>query len=96
MTSDGIKLIYDNIVNNLLKFQVLINGSYKDADVHKTEIQGTSIKIYAYLDESFIGTITKFRLVMTNGKIFDERNDNVIKDDSRGLLTVFEYKIREE
>ena len=96
MTSDEIQLIYENIKNNLLKCQVLVNGSYKDVEIQKTEISGTSIKVYAYLDETIVGTITRYRLVMTNGKIFDERNDSVTKDDTRGLLTVFEYKIREE
>ena len=33
---------------------------------------------------------------MTNGKIFDERADNVSKDNNRGLLVLFEYKVREE
>lgn len=96
MTSDGISLIYDNIKNNLLKCQVLVNGSYKDIDIQKTEISGTSIKVYAYLDETITGTITKYRLIMNNGKIFDERNDSVTKDATRGLLTLFEYIIREE
>lgn len=95
MTSDGINLIYDSIKNNLLKCQVLVNGSYKDVDIQKTEISGTSIKVYAYLDESITGTITKYRLIMSNGKIFDERNDSVTKDATRGLLTLFEYIIRE-
>ena len=96
MTSDGISLIYDNIKNNLLKCQVLVDGSYKDIDIQKTEISGTSIKVYAYLDETITGTITKYRLIMNNGKIFDERNDSVTKDATRGLLTLFEYIIREE
>lgn len=96
MTSDGINLIHDSIKNNLLKCQVLINGSYKDVEIQKTEVAGASIKIYTYLDETFVGTITKYRLVMTNGKIFDERTDNVSKDNSRGLLVLFEYNIREE
>lgn len=96
MTSDGIKLIHDSIKNNLLKCQVLINGSYKDVEIQKTELSGTSIKIYAYLDETFVGKITKYKLVMTNGNIFDERTDDISKDNSRGLLVLFEYNIREE
>lgn len=96
MTSDGINLIHDTVKNNLLKCQVLINGTWKDVELQKTEKTSNSIKIFVYLDEDFIGTITKYRLIMTNGKIFDERADNVSKDNNRGLLVLFEYKVREE
>lgn len=96
MTSDGIKLIHESISNNLLKCQVLIAGSYKDVEIQKTEIAGNSIKVFVYLHEDFVGTITKYKLIMTNGKVFDERTDNVSKSDDRGLLVLFEYKIKEE
>lgn len=96
MTSEGIRLIHDSIKNNILKCQVLINGSYKDVEIQKTELSGSSIKIYIYLDETFVGTITKYKLLMTNGSVFDERTDNISKDNSRGLLVLFEYNIREE
>lgn len=95
LTSDGVALLHDSIKNNLLKCQVLINGIYRDVSIQKTEIYGTSIKVYAYLDETLTGTITKYRLVMTNGKIFDEKTDSISKDDTRGLLVLFEYKIME-
>lgn len=96
MTADGIKLIYDCIKDNVLKCQILINGSYKDVEIQKFEVTLDSIKVFVYLDEDVIGNITKYRLIMTNGKIFDERADAISKDNSRGLLTLFQYKIKEE
>lgn len=96
MTSDGIALIYETIKNNLLKCQVLISGSYKDVEIQKVEKTTDSIKVFVYLNEDFTGTITKYRLLTTAGKIFDERTDNISKDNKRGLLTLFEYKIKEE
>ncbi|KGK88048.1 hypothetical protein [Clostridium sp. HMP27] len=96
MTADGIGLIYETIKSNLLKCQVLINGNYKDAEIQKVEKTNDSIKVFVYLDEDFVGTIIKYRLVTIAGKIFDERNDNIQKDNKRGLLTLFEYKIKEE
>lgn len=95
MTADGIKLIYDCIKDNILKCQVLVNSSYKDVEIQKFELGTDSIKIFVYLDEDIIGTITKYRLIMTNGKVFDERVDSVTKDNSRGLLTLFEYQMKE-
>jgi len=96
MTADGINIIYESIKNNILKCQVLVNGSYKDIEIQKYEVTTDSIKIYVYLDEDVVGTITKYRLITTAGKVFDEKNDTISKDGSRGLLTLFEYKIKEE
>ena len=95
MTSDGIRLIYDCITSNIAKMQILINNTYKDIEIQRTELVGTNIKIFVYIDESFVGRITRYKLIMKNGKVFDEKNENLVKDDTRGLLTFFEYRIRE-
>ncbi len=95
MTVDGIALLHDTIKNNISKCQVLISGSWKDVSIQKFDKTSTSIKVFVYLDEDAIGTITKYRLVMNDGKVFDERSDSVTKDNSRGLLVLFEYNIKE-
>lgn len=95
MTSDGLELICNTIKSNVCKCQILINGSYKDVPIEKFEVTSSSIKIYIYIDEDTSGTITKYKLVTTKGIIFDEKNDNISKDNKRGLLTVFEYRIKE-
>lgn len=95
MAPDGISLIYDCIKNNLLKCQILVNNSYKDIEIQRFEKTSDSIKVYVYLDEDVVGTITKYRLITTAGKVFDERVDSVTKDNSRGLLTLFEYQMKE-
>lgn len=95
MTSDGVNLLYETIQKNIYKCQVQINGSWKECEIQKFEKTSNSIKIFVYLDENFVGTINRYRLLMLNGKIFDERSDNISKDDTRGLLTLFEYKIKE-
>lgn len=95
VTTDGINLLYDCIKANLLKCQVYIDGSYRDVEIESYEETDTSIKVFVYMDETYVGTIAKYRLIMINGKVFDERSDTITKDDTRGLLTLFEYKIKE-
>lgn len=95
ITGDGLNLIYNNITNNLLKGQVLINGQFQDVPIQKTETTSNSIKIYIYLDENYVGQITGYRIISTDGKTFLERSENVTKDDTRGLLVLFEITLQE-
>lgn len=95
ITTDGLNFIYKQITNNLLKAQLLINGTYKDVDIQKTEVTNDAIKIYVYSDETFIGQITRYRLITTDGKTFLERSENIAKDGARGLLVLFEIQLQE-
>lgn len=93
--SDGISLIYNSIVSNLLKGQVLIDGQFKDVEIQKTELTSNSVKIYIYLDETYVGQITDYRLITIAGKIFLERSENVTKNNTKGLLVLFEIVLQE-
>jgi len=94
MTADGMNLLFSFFKNNLLKCQVLVNGNYLDVPIQRYEQSSNSIKIFVYIDETVVGAITQYRLVSTDGKIFDTKSDTVTKDD-RGLLTLFEYQVQE-
>lgn len=95
ISSDGLNLIYNNITGNLLKGQALINGSYKDIEVQKTELTANSVKIYLYLDETYSGQITGYRLITIDGKVFLERSENIAKTTDKGLLVLFEIILQE-
>lgn len=95
ISSDGLNLIYNNITGNLLKGQALINGSYKDIEVQKTELTANSVKIYLYLDETYSGQITGYRLITIDGKVFLERSENITKTTDKGLLVLFEIILQE-
>lgn len=94
MTVDGMNLLFGFFKNNLLKCQVLVNGNYVDVPIQKYEQTSNSIRIFVYIDETVVGTITQYRLISTNGTVFDTKSDTITKDD-RGLLTLFEYEIQE-
>lgn len=95
ITQDGLNFMYNTIKNNLYKAQVLVNGQYKDVNIQKVEVTTNSIKIFVYIDETITGQITQYRLITNDGKIFLTRNENITKDNTRGLLTVFEIKLQE-
>lgn len=95
ISSDGLNLIYNNITTNILKGQALINGSFKDVVIQKTELTTNSVKVYLYLDETYVGQITDYRLITTAGKVFLERSENVTKTSDKGLLVLFEIILQE-
>lgn len=95
ISSDGLNLIYSNITTNLLKGQALVNGSFQDVPIQKTELTANSVKVYLYLDETYVGQITDYRLITTAGKVFLERSENVTKTSAKGLLVLFEIILQE-
>jgi len=95
ITSDGVNTLYQAVVNNVTSGKALVNGVDKTLPIHKTEITTSAIKVYLYLDETIVGTITRYRLFQVDGTIFLEKTDNVTKDGTRGLLVLFEIDITE-
>ena len=95
ISSDGLTLIYNNITSNLLKGQAYINGQFKDVEIQKTEITSNSVKVYLYLDETYVGQITNYRLITIAGKVFLERSENIAKNNTKGLLVLFEIVLQE-
>ncbi len=95
ITQDGINFLYNVLKNGLYTAQVLVNGQWKDIKIQKVEVLTNSIKIYVYIDETITGQITQYRLITNDGKTFLTRSENITKDNTRGLLTVFEIKLLE-
>ncbi|WP_027625520.1 hypothetical protein [Clostridium lundense] len=94
ITTDGTNQLYRLISTNILKAQVVVSGATIDVPIDRTELSGNNIKIFAYVDETIIGNITKYRLISVDGKTFLERSDNLAKDN-RGLLILFEIQMQE-
>ena len=95
ITQDGLNFLYKALKNGLYTAQVLVNGQWRDINIQKVEVTTDSIKIYVYADETITGQITQYRLMTYDGKAFLTRNENITKDGTRGLLTLFEIKLQE-
>ncbi len=95
ITQDGLNFLYKALKNGLYTAQVLVNGQWRDINIQKVEVTTDSIKIYVYADETITGQITQYRLITYDGKTFLTRDENITKDGTRGLLTLFEIKLQE-
>lgn len=95
ITQDGLNFLYKALKNGLYKAQMLVNGQYKDINIQKIEVTANSIKIFVYADETIIGQITQYRLITNDEKTFLTRSENITKDNTRGLLTMFEIQLLE-
>ncbi|NLG89933.1 MAG: hypothetical protein GX494_12135 [Clostridiaceae bacterium] len=95
ITQDGLNFVFTAIKNGLLKARALVNGQYRDVELQKVEVGPSSIKIYIYLSEAIVGQITRYQLLLNDGKVFLERSEHIAKDGTRGLLTLFEIKLQE-
>lgn len=96
ITSDGISFLYEAINNNLSHGLILVDGSDVQVDIHKTELLDNKIRIFLYADETISGNITRYQIIEKSGKVFMEKNDNIVKDNERGLLLLFEIQVNEQ
>lgn len=95
ITQDGLNFIFSAIKDGLLQARVLVNGQYQDVDIQQVKLESNSIKIYVYISEQITGQITRYQILLSDGKVFLERSENITKDSTRGLLTLFEIKMQE-
>jgi hypothetical protein len=95
ITQDGLNYIFSAIKDGLLKARALINGQYQDIEIQQIKQESNSIRIYVYISEQITGQITRYQLLLNNGKVFLDRSENITKDGTRGLLTLFEIKMQE-
>lgn len=95
ITQEGFEFLHKSIKHNIDKPQALIASRWQDGKLQKTEVTNNSIKIYCYFDEMITGRITRYRLLGKDGNVFLEKIDTADKDDSRGLLVMFEIQIKE-
>ncbi len=95
ITQAGFEYLHKAIKHNAGTPQALVNGTWRNGIVQKTEVTNNSIKIFCYFNETVIGQITRYRLLGKDGNVFLEKADNISKDGKRGLLVLFEIQIKE-
>ena len=95
ITNDGFLFLTKCIKNNATFVQARIGGTWKTGQIKDIETTSTAIQIKCYFDETIIGAIDSYRILLKNGDVLLANNDAFTKDDSRGLLVMFEIKILE-
>lgn len=95
LTTTGINKQLLLMKNSLSHASYLLNNQPKIIDFFKIEIEGDTIKIYVYLDDTIVGTVKNISLVDKDGDVIAISLREFNKTNIEGLLTVFAYKFTE-
>lgn len=96
ITNDGFLFLSKCIKDNITFPQARISGTWRNGDIQDIETTEKSVIIKCYFSEIIVGKIESYRLLLKNGNTLLAKNDTIVKDDSRGLLVVFEINITED
>lgn len=95
LTNQGIDFLKTSIEKNLSHANARVNGSNRRLQIHRFNKTATGVQIFVYIDESISGNVSLVQLVFKTGHIFMEKQENITKDNQRGLLILFELKMEE-
>jgi hypothetical protein len=71
-----------------------IGGVEKSMPIRSLTQSGDVATLEFYLDDSVSGTITKFKVIDTDGDVFDDQPDAITKPALNGLLITFKYTLK--
>ena len=63
--------------------------------IFRLESVGDTFYVYLYLDDNDIGTFTNFMFLDEYDKPIMQRNEVITKDEQKGLLIAFAFKLNE-
>jgi hypothetical protein len=81
--------------------ELFVKGAYtKDSQtvikpVFRIESTGDTFYVYLYLDDNDTGTFTNFMFLDEYDKPIIQRDEVVTKDEQKGLLIAFAFKLKE-
>lgn len=70
------------------------NGTVVSVPIYSVTASGDTVTVLFNLDHTVTGKITNFKLMDTDGDVFDERIMNVTKSND-GIFPSFHYKVAE-
>lgn len=77
------------------KIQYYASGTWREAQITSKTIEGDTLKIVTQTTDSLALTITKVRLLDTDGAVAGERSENITKLASQGVITLWEFPLYE-
>ncbi len=95
LTTDGINEISSAVLDLIGHGQFTMDGTNYDVDLYETQLDGENITVKLYIDDSYSGTVTNFKLIGTSGKVLAERPDSVSKPETKGILVIFTFNVKE-
>lgn len=87
----------NNWLKTIVKAQYRIGGTFYYATITEKKIEGNTMIIYIVIDHAGggVATINNIRLIDEGGDIAGEREENITKNNTQGVLMKFEFPLRE-
>lgn len=89
----------NKIVNNILAMidhcEYKLDSVNQTVAIQTTKVDGNTLVVYFWLDDSVTGQITEINLIDKDGDIFASKTDYIEKPDVKGLLISFKFTINE-
>lgn len=82
--------------NRAVSADCLINGTNYQVPIRRSILSGTTVTKHIYLTQNDpYGTVTRARLLGSDGKVIAERTDSQVHEQGKGLLIGFSSTIQE-
>lgn len=79
----------------IVKFEYYAGGSWHEAAITKKEITGDKLRITTMESGDSATSVTAVRIIDNNGDLVLQVNDTISKKTNQGILTVWEFPLRE-
>ncbi|MGG1598462.1 hemolysin [Paenibacillus naphthalenovorans] len=88
--------IADYIDKRVVSADFTIGGVTYPAKVRRSIVSGTTVRKQIYLTQKDpYGTVTRARLLGSEGKVIAQRTDPQVHEEGKGLLIEFKFTIQE-
>ncbi|CAK7083741.1 hypothetical protein [Tissierella sp.] len=95
ITPEGIREIAQSILGLVDYAEVQMKTEAKQLQLYRTSVDVDTIKVFIMLDDTIVGDIQNIKLIGGSGKILLENPQEIVKNETRGLLVVFSIKVVE-
>lgn len=95
LTVTGIRKIAERLSTSISHVSYTLDSNPKTLQILRKIVENGTVKIYAYFDNTVVGTIGNIKLIDLDGDIIAQNDKTYIKPQSKGLYVAFKYKLTE-
>ncbi|MBU5313452.1 hypothetical protein KQI38_15630 [Tissierella carlieri] len=95
ITPEGIREIAQSILDLVDYAEVQMKAEAEQLQLYRTSIDVDTLKVFIMLDDTVVGDIQNIKLIGRSGKVLLENPQEIVKNETKGLLVVFSIKVME-
>lgn len=95
LTETGLSKQAQRFIDSLAHATYELDGVTKTVNLFKTSVEGSTVKVYVYFDDSIAGEVKNVKLVDKDGDIVAHADRAFSKPLIKGLYVAFKYKFVE-